>query len=152
MSRLRVYEPRIGPEHPEWIVYVVKGQCLATSLDKSGRKWWCTAKAGHGSHHGAHEAPDQLAARWPQEPAAPEPCQTPDFCEALQNACAEADAMMALASIDATKSLAITALDQAQTTADPQWFVAAEHYVRALHALALVGTGAEVEDEDGGEG
>ena len=150
MSGLRVYEPPIGPEHPEWIVYVVKGQCLATSVDPSGTKWWCTARMGHASHHGAHQAPDQLAARWPQEPAAPEPCQAPDLREVLQ-AASEADAMMTVASIDATKSLALTSLDQAQTTRDEQWFVAVEHYIHALHALALVGTGAGVEDEDGGE-
>lgn len=149
MKVVRVYSPPLPPGHPDYIRSFGLQSCGA-STPRSGqvvRYWHCTVERGHASDHGAH-APGPLPlllARWPQDPQ-PEP-DTPDFSDEVDRIRDEADQMVALASIDATKALAITALDQAEVTGGPQWFVAAEHFVRALHALALFGSG--VEDDDG---
>lgn len=145
----RIYSPPgVGPEHPDYLAAGSGDYCESLLLrqDPDARPWVCTVARGHRSDHAAHfgSRPVLMRARWPRDP---EPLPSP---EAAKPAAEQEGDVLRVCLADITRDSAVLAIDQAQISRDDHWYQAAEHFVRALHALALVGSGVEAED-DGGE-
>lgn len=159
MRVVRVYDPPIGPEHPHWLdhgLHALAPTCGART--RGSVSWYCTRARFHQTDHAAHGFGHRLQhARWPRDPSelqdAEATAPAEEITDTLREARAaadEADDMIRACLADLTRDSAVLAIDRAAITRDDYWFECAEHLARALHALALVGSGVAVED-DGGE-